>query len=88
VFPSRVYYQIFNAIKIAALKYFIARQGLIDHLYSNNGRNFVGANREFKAFFKSEDFLRHVHNCAAKTISVAFLSPEFTTFWRTVGSRF
>jgi len=51
---------------IAALKCFIARRGLIDHLYSNNGSNFVGVNRELKEFFKSEEFLRQVHNYASK----------------------
>ena len=42
-----------SEVFIAALKRFIARRGLIDHLFSDNGTNFVGANRELKEFFKS-----------------------------------
>jgi len=38
---------------IAALKHFIVRGGSIDHLYSDNGNNCVGANGELN-FFKSE----------------------------------
>jgi hypothetical protein len=69
----------------AALKRFIARRGLIYHLYSDNGSNFVGANRELKAFFKSEEFLRQVHNCAANTqFQWHFIppnSPHFGGLW-------
>ena len=64
---------------IAALKHFIARR------YSNNGSNSVGANRELKAFFKPEEFLRQVHNYAAKTqFQWHFIppnSPHFGGLW-------
>jgi hypothetical protein len=70
---------------IAALKRFIARRGLINHLYSDNGSNFVGANRELKAFFKSEEFSQQVQNYAAKTqFQWHFIppnSPHFGGLW-------
>jgi hypothetical protein len=71
---------------IAALKRFIARRGLIDHLYSDNGSNCVGANRELtKFFFKSEEFLRQMQNYAAKTqFQWHFIppnSPHFGGLW-------
>ena len=70
---------------IAALKHFIARRGLIDHFYIDNGSNFVGANRELKAFFKSEEFLGQVHNYAAKKqfywYFILLNSPCFGGLW-------
>jgi hypothetical protein len=70
---------------IAALKRFIARREIIDHIYSDNGRNFVGANRELKTFFKSEEFLEQMQNYAAKThFQWHFIppnSPHFGGLW-------
>ena len=70
---------------IATLKRFIARRGFRDHLYSDNGSNSVGENRELKEFLKSEEFLRQVHNYAAKTqFQWHFIppnSPHFGGLW-------
>ena len=70
---------------IAKLKCFIARRGLVDHLYTDSGSNFIGANRELKAFFKSEEFLRQVHSCAVQTqFQWHFIppnSPHFGGLW-------
>jgi hypothetical protein len=70
---------------IAALRRFVARRGVTDHLYSDNGSNFVSACRELKAFFKSEEFLKHVHDYAAKTqFQWHFIppnSPHFGGLW-------
>ena len=79
-------YNLTSEAFIAALKRFIARRGLIDHLYSDNGSNYVGANRELKAFFKSQEFLGQVHNCAADTqFQWHFIppnSPHFGELWK------
>ena len=70
---------------IAALKCFIARRGLISHLYSNNGSNSVGAKRKLKLFFKSKEFVRQVHNYAANMqFQWHFIppnSPHFGGLW-------
>jgi hypothetical protein len=50
---------------VTALNCFIVRRGLISHLYNVNGSNFVGANRELQLIFKSEEFVKQVHNYAA-----------------------
>jgi len=60
---------------IAALQHFINRSGLIDHLYSENDSNFVGANSKLKA---------GTCLCSKNTISVAFYSSQFTLFKMTV----
>jgi hypothetical protein len=66
---------------IGTLKCFIARRGLIEHLYSDNGSNFVETNRELKTFFKPEEFLRHVHDYAAKTqFQWHFIAPNLPHF--------
>jgi hypothetical protein len=69
----------------AALKRFIAKRGLIDNLYSDNGSNFVGTKRELKEFSKSEEFLSQVHNYAAMMQFQWYFippnSPHFGGLW-------
>jgi hypothetical protein len=65
----------------AALKRFTAGRGLMDHLYSDNGSNFVGANRELKDFFKSEEFLRQMYDYTEKTqFQLHFIPPKSQHF--------
>lgn len=55
---------------IFALKRFISRRGKVKNLYSDNGRNCVGANREFQTLFQDEEFKRSVlESAAAERIS-------------------
>ena len=52
---------------------------------NQQGSNFVGANREFKTFFKCEEILRQVHDYATKTqFQWHFIppnSPHFGGLW-------
>ena len=40
---------------LAALRRFIARRGVPEHMYSDNGTNFVGANKKLQEIYKLVD---------------------------------
>ena len=40
---------------LAALRRFISRRGIPEHIYSDNGTNFVGANRELREIYDLQD---------------------------------
>ncbi|XP_011858530.1 PREDICTED: uncharacterized protein LOC105556071 [Vollenhovia emeryi] len=70
---------------IGTLKRFIARRGLPSDIYSDNGRNFVGAEREIRQLFDDAEFKRRIHETTAKEgISWHFIparAPHFGGLW-------
>ena len=73
---------------LGALRRFMGRRGIPEHVYSDNGTNFVGANnqlRELFALFNSEEFRNKVDSVAVqKNIVWHFnppLSPHFGGIW-------
>lgn len=70
---------------ISALKRFMSRRGKVQNLYSDNGRNFVGADHELQKLFKSEEFKRNVlESATAERIVWHFISarsPHFDGLW-------
>ncbi|XP_012522236.2 uncharacterized protein LOC105828455 [Monomorium pharaonis] len=73
---------------LGAFRRFIDRRGIPEHVYSDNGTNFVGANnqlRELYALYQSESFQTTVNAFAvAKNIIWHFnppLSPHFGGLW-------
>ncbi|CAG7665670.1 unnamed protein product [Allacma fusca] len=70
---------------ISTLKRFIARRSLPSDIYSDCGRNFVGAHKELKRIFTSQQFNNEVGNyLASRTINWHFNppgSPHFGGLW-------
>ncbi|XP_066600991.1 uncharacterized protein [Prorops nasuta] len=73
---------------IAALKRFISRRGIPEHIHSDNGTNFVGANNELKemhALFNSDNHKNIVNKFASdRRITWHFippLAPHFGGLW-------
>lgn len=62
---------------IAVLKRFIAWRGKIKNMYVDNGRNFVGADRELQQILETEDFKKSIHGFATnEKIEWHFIPPR------------
>lgn len=73
---------------LAALRRFIARRGLPEHIYSDNGTNFVGANNQLKelyALFNSETHKERINRYTSERhITWHFIppiAPHFGGLW-------
>lgn len=72
---------------VAAFKRFIARRGMCTDLYSDNGTNFVGANRELKSKF--DETMQQIQQTASEWVTITgttwhFIpasSPHFGGLW-------
>ncbi|GFW62979.1 integrase catalytic domain-containing protein [Trichonephila clavipes] len=73
---------------IATLKRFFSRRGKCAKLYSDNGKTFVGANKELKRFLKliedSDDNLAGF--LSAEGIEWKFIPPRAPSLWWSLGS--
>ncbi|XP_038106683.1 uncharacterized protein LOC119766295 [Culex quinquefasciatus] len=60
-----------------ALKRFIARRGLCTEIWSDNGTNFVGADRQMQEFFETDEFKQQAAHFAANIgIKWTFIPPS------------
>ncbi|XP_058810349.1 uncharacterized protein LOC131675397 [Phymastichus coffea] len=73
---------------LAALRRFVSRRGVPSHIFSDNGTNFVGANRELLEIyklFKTDEFKKDIRSYTlTKRIEWHFnppLSPHFGGLW-------
>ncbi|XP_062533993.1 uncharacterized protein LOC134203020 [Armigeres subalbatus] len=66
---------------IQALRRFVARRGLCDEIFSDNGKNFVGAANELRRIVRSDQHQQSiVEECAAKGIRWRFNPPKASHF--------
>ncbi|XP_050295691.1 uncharacterized protein LOC126735665 [Anthonomus grandis grandis] len=69
---------------IAAFKRFVARRGVCESLFSDNGSNFVGANNEFNAInnvLRDSKFQRFLETTNMKWHFIPSRSPHFGGVW-------
>ncbi|XP_018378595.1 PREDICTED: uncharacterized protein LOC108771166 [Trachymyrmex cornetzi] len=76
---------------IAALRRFVARRGLPDHIFSDNGTNFVGANNQLKELFvmlNSDEHKTSINKFASeRRITWHFIppvAPHFGGLWESI----
>lgn len=66
---------------IGSLKRFIARRGLPSDIYSDNGGNFVGAEREIRQMFADTEMEKRIQEVISKQgIAWHFISPRAPHF--------
>ena len=80
---------------LAALRRFVSRRGTPEHIYSDNGTNFVGANKELRGIyqlFDTPEFKKSIRNFTlSKQIVWHFnppLSPHIGGIWEAVVKSF
>lgn len=68
---------------LLALKRFISRRGKPHVIFSDNGKNFVGAEKELSMFFKnnSQEIVNFTANDSIKFSFIPPYSPHFAGFW-------
>lgn len=74
---------------LAALRRFTARQGISEHVYSDNGTNFKEANnhlRELYVFLNSDEYKERANRFSVEHhITMAFYTSHSSTLRRTMG---